>query len=274
MKVTKEQGGIASNTEPDRTLTLSVSIICFNEEQNLRRCLESVSWADEVVIADSMSRDRTLEIARQYTDKVFQRNWTGYRDQKNFALSKCQGEWILSLDADEQVSEPLREEILGEIRRPQSAEGYSIPRRSFYQGRWISHCGFYPDRQLRLFKRGIGTWVGGRVHERVEVRGRVGHLKSDLLHFPYQGSISGLVRKVDAFSSLMAEDMLDRGKRYHLGYLVTRPVTKFIEVYFLKLGFLDGLPGLIIATMSAFTMFARYSKLRELEILRGGGFTS
>lgn len=253
-------------------MSLSVSIICFNEEENLRRCLESVSWADEKVIVDSMSRDRTLEIARQYADQVFQRDWTGYRDQKNLALSKCRGEWVLSLDADEQVSGPLREEILGEIHRPQSAEGYFIPRRSFYQGRWISHSGFYPDRQLRLFKRGVGTWVGGRVHERLEVRGRVGQMKSDLLHFPYQGSISGLVRKVDAFSSLMAEDMYDRGKRFHPGHLILRPITKFMEVYFLKLGFTDGIPGLIIAAMSAFTMFSRYSKLREIEFLRGGGF--
>lgn len=254
-------------------MSLSASVICFNEERGLKRCLESVVWADEIVVVDSMSTDRTLEIAEQYTPLVFQREWTGYRDQKNFALSKCKGEWILSLDADEQVSGPLRDEILGEICQSHPSDGYAIPRRSFYQGRWISHSGFYPDRQLRLFKRGLGTWVGGRVHERVEVRGRVERMKSDLLHFPYEGSISGLMRKVDAFSSLLAEDMYDGGKRYHLAHLIARPVAKFMEVYFLKLGFLDGLPGLIVAVMSAFTMFARYSKLREIEFLRGGGFS-
>jgi glycosyltransferase involved in cell wall biosynthesis len=247
-------------------MRLSVSIICFNEEQNLRRCLESVSWADEIVVVDSFSQDRTLEIAKEYTGRVFERGWTGYRDQKNFALSKCNGEWILSLDADEEVPDALREEVQEEIRRSRKKEGYRIPRRSYYQGRWINHSGFYPDRQLRLFKRGLGAWVGGRVHERVEVQGRVGHLKNDLLHYPYGGTISGMLGKVDAFSSLTAEDMYDRGKRYHLRQLIVRPVTKFMEVYVLKLGFLDGLPGFIIASMSSITMFVRYSKLRELEI--------
>jgi glycosyltransferase involved in cell wall biosynthesis len=254
-------------------MNVSVCIICFNEERNIRRCLESVSWANEIVVVDSGSRDGTVPIARSYTDHVYQRDWTGYVDQKNFSISKAREAWILSLDADEEVSEGLGREIQEEIKGPAPESGYRMPRRSYYLGRWINHSGFYPDRQLRLFKRGFGTWVGSRVHERVEVRGRVGHLKSDLLHFPYQGSISGLVRKVDTFSSLMAEDMYGMGKRYHLGHLITRPVTKFMEVYFLKLGLMDGLPGLIIATMSAFTMFARYSKLRELELLHGGGLT-
>jgi glycosyltransferase involved in cell wall biosynthesis len=247
-------------------MSLSASIICFNEEKNLRRCLESLSWADEIIVADSFSQDRTLEIAKEYTDRVFERGWTGYRDQKNFATSKCNGEWILSLDADEEVPDALREEIQEKIRRPHGKEGYRMPRRSYYLGRWINHSGFYPDRQLRLFKRGFGAWVGGRVHERVEVQGRVGNLKNDLLHYPYGGSISGILRKVDAFSGLAAEDMYDRGKRYRLRQLIVRPVIKFMEVYFLKLGFLDGLPGFIIAGMSSFTMFARYSKLKELEI--------
>jgi glycosyltransferase involved in cell wall biosynthesis len=247
-------------------MSLSVSIICFNEEINLRRCLESVCWADEIVVVDSFSQDRTLDIAKEYTGRVFERPWTGYRDQKNYALAQCNGEWILSLDADEEVPEALREEIREAIRQPNGEEGYRIPRRSYYFGRWINHSGFYPDRQLRLFKRGFGVWVGGRVHERVEVQGRVGHLTNDLFHYPYEGSISGMLRKVDAFSTLNAEDLYDRGKKYHLAQLVFRPVTKFVEVYFLKLGFLDGLPGLIIAGMSSFTMFVRYSKLRELEI--------
>lgn len=246
-------------------MSLSACIICFNEERNLRRCLESVSWADEIIVVDSLSQDRTLEIAKEYTGRVFERAWTGYRDQKNFALSKSQGEWVLSLDADEEVPEVLRHEILGEILQPDANQGYRIPRRSYYQGRWINHSGFYPDRQLRLFKRGSGTWVGGRVHERVEVRGGIGLLKNDLLHYPYQGSMSGQLRAVNGFSALLAEDMHERGNRYHLGLLLLRPVLKFSEVYFLKLGFLDGLAGLIIAVSSAYAMFVRYVKLREIE---------
>jgi glycosyltransferase involved in cell wall biosynthesis len=213
-----------------------------------------------------MSNDRTAEIVAEFTDKIYEREWTGYVDQKNFALSKAKGHWILSLDADEEVSESLRNEITAEISKKDVKEGYRIPRRSFYQGRWINHSGFYPDRQLRLFKSDEAHWIGGRVHERVEVAGMVGDLKNDLLHYPYNGSLSGLLQAADNYSGLLAEDLFERGKRYHLHLLLLRPVFKFIEVYFLKLGFLDGLAGVIIATTSAYAMFARYVKLREIEV--------
>lgn len=246
-------------------MTISVNIICFNEERNIRRCLESASWADEIIVVDSLSRDRTVEIAKEYTKGVFQRAWTGYMDQKNYALSKAQGDWIINLDADEEISGALHEEILVEIARPGAYDGYRIPRRSFYQYRWIKHSGFYPDRQLRLFKREKGLWVGGRVHERVEIRGKVGDLKNDLLHYPYKNTIAGQIQTVNHFSTLLAEDMHESGKRYHLALLLTRPIFKFIEVYFLKLGLLDGLAGFIIAVTSAYAMFVRYVKLSEIE---------
>ena len=165
-------------------MKLSVCIICLNEEQNIKHCLESASWADELIVIDAGSQDRTIEIARQFSNMVFHRPWTGYVDQKNFALSKANGDWILSLDADEVVSPGLREEILTIIHQPSEKNGFRIPRLSFYQNRWIRHSGFYPDKQLRLFKRGHGRWIGGRVHERVEVRGAVGELKNDLFHYP------------------------------------------------------------------------------------------
>jgi len=169
---------------------LSVCIICHNESKNIRRCLESVLWADEIVVVDSFSTDNTVEIVRQYTDALFQRAWTGYADQKNHALSKAHGNWVLSMDADEAVSRRLKGEIQTEIGRPEAKDGYKIPRRSFYQGRWIRHSGYYPDRQLRLFRRHKARWIGGRVHERVEVDGDVGELKTDILHYPYRGVIS------------------------------------------------------------------------------------
>lgn len=246
-------------------MLLSICIICFNEERNIRRCLESCSWADEIVVVDAMSQDDTVQIARQFTDRVFQKHWTGYVDQKSFALSKAEGEWILSIDADEEITESLRDEIKAEVSRPNSLDGYRIPRRSYYQGRWIKHSGFYPDRQLRLFKRSLGHWVGGRVHERVQIQGQVGTLRNDLLHYPYGGIISGQLRTVNGFSSLLAEDMHERGKRYNLFLLLCRPLLKFMEVYFLKQGFLDGLAGFIIAVTSAYAMFVRYIKLREIE---------
>jgi glycosyltransferase involved in cell wall biosynthesis len=246
-------------------MTISICIICFNEEHNIRRCLESSTWADEIIVVDSMSQDKTVTIAREYTDMVYQKAWPGYMEQKNFALSKANGVWILSLDADEQVRPELRDEIFAEIGKPDAKDGYRIPRRSYYQGRWINHSGFYPDKQLRLFRSARGCWTGGRVHEKVEINGIVGELRSDLLHYPYKGVIAGQLQTVNSFSSLFAQDMHEKGKRYHLLLLLLRPVIKFLEVYVLKLGFLDGLAGFIIAITSAYALFVRYVKLREIE---------
>ncbi len=245
---------------------LSACIICHNEDRNIQRCLESLhEWVHEIVVVDSMSMDRTVEIAKGYTDRIFQRPWPGYAGQKNFALSKAESDWVLSLDADEAVSRALRDEISAEIAKPDTLDGYRMPRHSFYQGRWINHSGYYPDRQLRLFRREKGRWVGGRVHERMEIDGRVGDLKQDLFHYPYGGRISGQLRTVNSFSTLLAKDMYDRGKRFHLALLFSRPLFKFLEVYVLKRGFMDGLPGLIIAVSDAYAMFVRYVKLREIE---------
>lgn len=246
-------------------MSLSVCVICFNEAQNIARCLESARWADELIVVDSMSRDETLDIAKRYTGKVYQRAWTGYVDQKNYALSMAGSNWVLSLDADEEVSSALKDEIIGKISDPSAHDGYRMPRCSFYQGRWIKHSGFYPDRQLRLFRRDHGRWTGGRVHEGVEIKGRIGDLKNDLLHYPYKGSIRGQLQTVNNFSSLLAEDLYDKGGKYRLSLLLMRPLFKFIEVYFFKLGLLDGLAGFIIAITSSYAMFVRYVKLRELQ---------
>lgn len=245
-------------------MTLSVCVICFNEERNIRRCLESATWADEIIVVDSMSQDRTAEIAREYTDKVYQQAWPGYVEQKNFALSKAKGNWILSIDADEEISQGLKDEIRKEIEKEDAKDGYRIPRLSFYQGRWIKHSGFYPDRQLRFFRRNRGYWVGKRVHEMIHVNGKVALLRNNLLHYPYKGTISGQLKTVDKFSTLLAENMYEEGKRYHLFFLLMRPFFKFTEMYFIKLGFLDGIAGFIIALTSAYAMFVRYVKLREL----------
>lgn len=246
-------------------MAISICIICLNEEENIRRCLESSKWADEIIVVDSISQDKTVEIAREYTDKVYQRKWYGFVDGKNFALSKATCEWVVSLDADEEITNELRGEIQEEIGKEQAKEGYTVPRISFYQGRWIRHSGFYPDRQLRLFKRGKGSWVGKRVHERVQVNGEVGQLTNNLLHYPYKGTISGQVQTIDAFSTLLAQNLHEQGKRYSPLLLLLRPPLKFIEVYLLRLGFLDGVAGFIIALSSAYAVFIRYVKLREVE---------
>lgn len=246
-------------------MLVSACVICFNEERNIARCLGSLTWADEIIVVDSGSTDRTVEIARSFTELVHHRSWTGYTDQKNYAMAGARGEWIFSVDADEEASWELRREIERTLERNPPEDGFRIPRRSFYQGRWINHSGFYPDCQLRLFRRGRAKWVGRRVHERVEVEGAVGTLQNDLLHYPYGGIISGQLKTVDAFSSLLAEELRDRGVKFRLWLLVARPVFKFLEVYFLKRGFRDGIAGLIIAVTSAYAMFARYVKLREME---------
>lgn len=246
-------------------MAISICIICLNEEENIRRCLESSKWANEIIVVDSMSQDKTVEIAREYTDKVYQRKWYGFVDGKNFALSKATCEWVVSLDADEEITNELRGEIQEEIGKEHAKEGYTVPRISFYQGRWIRHSGFYPDRQLRLFKRGKGSWVGKRVHERVQVNGEVGQLTNNLLHYPYKGTISGQVQTIDAFSTLLAQNLHEQGKRYSPLLLLLRPPLKFIEVYLLRLGFLDGVAGFIIALSSAYAVFIRYVKLREVE---------
>lgn len=244
---------------------LSVCVICYNEEDNIGRCLKSAAWADELVVVDSLSRDDTVGIARSFTGTVYERPWEGYVSQKNFAVSKATQDWVLSLDADEEVSGALREEILTVIGRPQAKNGYGMPRRSFYQGRWIRHSGFYPDHQTRLFRRGKGRFVGGRVHERLEIEGPVGRLIQDLMHYPYHGGLKGQIDTVNRFSSLLAADLHDRGKRYGGHLLLLRPVFKFLEVFVLKRGFLDGTAGFIIAVTSAYALFARYVKLREME---------
>jgi len=244
---------------------ISVGIICYNEAQNIERCLESVSWADEIIVVDSGSQDNTVSIAKKYTDHIFQRSWTGYADQKNFALSRTSCPWVLSVDADEVVSPVLQAEIRAHLAMDEAKDGYRIPRLSYYQGKWIRHSGFYPDRQLRLFKRGRGRWIGGRVHERVEIEGDVGCLKNDLLHYPYKGGITGQLQTVNNFSTLLAEDLFHEGKGYHFHLLLMRPLFKFLEVYLLRLGFLDGLPGFVIAVTSSYAMFVRYVKLREME---------
>jgi len=246
-------------------MNISICIIAGDEQINIERCLKSCLWADELIVVDSYSKDKTFEIAKKYTDKVYKREWTGYRDQKNYVLSLAKGEWVLSIDADEEISDELQKEIISEINKQDTKDGYKIPRLSFYQGKWIKHSGFYPDYQLRLFKRKNAKWIGDRVHERIDINGDIGKLTNDIFHYPYKGSISGMDRTADEYSSLQANELYNQGKRYNIFLLIFRPAFKFFEIFFLKLGFLDGMPGFIIATISSYSMFLRYVKLRETE---------
>jgi len=243
---------------------LSVIIITYNEEENIKHCLESVKWSDEIVIVDSFSSDKTVEIAREFTPKVFQNKWTNFSEQKNLALEKASNEWVLSVDADERATAKLKEEILTILNSEfQSFNGYYIPRRNHYLGRWIRHCGWYPDYKLRLFRRAKGRFNERTVHESVVVEGRKGHLKSHLNHYSYK-NLSDHLGRIDKFSSLAAEEMFTQGKRARVFDLLFRPLTRFIKMYLIKRGYLDGIYGLIVSLMGSFYVFMKYLKLWEL----------
>ena len=244
---------------------LSVAIIVRDEEARIGDCLESVRWADEIVVVDTGSGDRTLEICHKYTPHVHSAAWQGYAATKNLALALTTGDLLLSLDADERVSQELRAEIAS--LRQQSldalADGYEIPRRNYCWGRWLKHGGLYPDYQIRLFKRGKGRFGERRVHESVEVEGRIGYCASPLDHHSYQG-LSEVIARLNRYSDLAAQDRAEHGPPFHGWALVARPPARFLRNYVLKQGFRDGLPGLIIAASYAYGVFAREAKLWEL----------
>jgi glycosyltransferase involved in cell wall biosynthesis len=242
---------------------ISVYIICFNEEENIRDCLESVKWADEIIVVDADSTDKTVEICKDYTDKVFIHPFSDYCSQKNLALSKCSGEWVLSIDADERVTDELAEEIKGVVLEKKWS-GYLIPRKSYYLNRWIRYSNWYPDAKLRLAKRGLCRWEGEGLHERLVVEGRVRRLKSELLHYSYR-SISEHIKRMDRYTEISAEEMKRKGRRFRLLDLTFRPLWNFFKHYFIKLGFLDGVPGFVIAAMAFYHTFLKYIKLYEIE---------
>lgn len=247
--------------------SLSVVVICFNEEDRIRDCLESVKWADEIVVVDSLSTDKTLDIARAFTDRIVQRPWPGYVAQKNFALEQARSDWVLSIDADERVSPELRKEIEAVLESPSNdVAAYDMPRHTFYLGRWINHGGWYPDRKTRLVRRGHAQWVGDDPHDKLVARGRVDRLRGDLVHHTYR-NFSHQLRIIDSFSNVVIDKYVDDYRKYRGGAVVpmmlVHPPLKFLECYLWKLGFLDGLPGFIIAVASSFYVFAKYVKAWE-----------
>jgi glycosyltransferase involved in cell wall biosynthesis len=244
------------------TRRLSVVVITLNEEDHLRRCLESVAWADELVVVDACSHDKTVQIAREFTDRVIVRSWTGFATQKNFALDQSAGEWILSLDADEEAAPELRDEIVALVAGSAACDGYAIRRQNIFLGRWIRHGGLYPDWQVRLFRRARGRFVERAVHESVTVEGTVGRLRGHLVHRSYE-SVSDFIERANRYSSLAAEQLVREGRRVRAGELVVRPLGRFLSMYMLKRGFLDGRRGLLLATLYAYYVFMRSAKVWE-----------
>ncbi|MCD6169077.1 MAG: glycosyltransferase family 2 protein [Candidatus Latescibacteria bacterium] len=247
---------------------LSACVITYNEERNIGKCLKSLTWVDEIVVVDAFSQDNTPQIARQFTPRVLQNRWPGFVQQKNFALSKATYDWILALDADEVVSGQLKHSILESLSSEPPVDGYFIPRRTFYLGRWINHCGWYPEYRLRLFRKSKARWGGIDPHDRVVLTSeKVGYLQGDLYHYPYR-NISDHLKKIDRYSTLSAQQMAKQDRSSHLQDIILRPLLRFTRMYLCQLGFLDGKAGLLISALGAFYVFNKYAKLWELT--RGG----
>ena len=248
-------------------MKLSVAIITFNEEANLARTLKSLTCADEIILIDSGSTDRTVEIAQSFGAKVFQEEWKGFAGQKNSALAKCSGDWVLSLDADEEVTPELAEEILRVLNSNPSnpgKAGYFIPRRNLFLGRWIRHGGFYPDAKLRLFKRGEGRFEDRPVHETARIQGRPGQLRCDLVHHAYP-TLDGYIEHMNRYSTLGAKLAVEQGKtsRSLLSFLTNvllNPLATFLYNYIIRLGFLDGREGLLLHLYHSTYVSWKYAK--------------
>jgi len=255
---------MTSDLGPRPLERISATLITHNEAANIADALQSVAWADETVVVDSGSTDATLDISRRFTDKIFHRDWTGYVDQKNFALERASHEWIFSLDADERPDAELVRELDALRRAGFQKPGYRIPRVAYFMGRWIRHGDWYPDYQLRLFDRRQGRWQGGCVHESVRIQGEPGLLRGEMHHYSYR-SLSDYLRRLEVYSSLAAADYQGRGTTPNPFKLVTHPLATFLKSYLLKRGFLDGTPGLMIAVMGAVSVFFKYAKLYELK---------
>ncbi len=243
---------------------LSVAIITHNEEKDIRDCLESVKWADEIVIVDSFSNDRTVEICREYIDKVYQREWSGFSNQKNNAIDLTTNQWVLIVDADERITEGLRLEITEILKNSPDLDGYFIPRKSYFLGRWIRYSGWYPDYSVRLFRKDKGRFEQREVHESVRIDGKTGKLKNPLEHYTYR-SLSEYIKRMDKYSTLAANEMVRMGKKAGIGSIISRPIFTFLRMYILRQGFREGIYGLLLAILYSYYTFAKYAKLWEME---------
>ncbi len=248
--------------EQSNPIALSVTIITLNEEANIARALESVKWASEVVIYDSGSKDKTIEIAKKMGAKVFEGPWLGFGPTKRKITEAARHDWILSIDADEEVPADLVEEIRQKLSTLNPEYAYQIPRLSKYLNTWVYYGGWYPDRQTRLFNRKHSNWDMALIHEKVQAS----NLESLTQHFHHYvfKDIDHQVQTNNKYSSLQAQEMLARGKKFSWFHFLTKPYVKFIECYFLKLGILDGWVGYVIARNAAYSVFMKWAKFREL----------
>jgi glycosyltransferase involved in cell wall biosynthesis len=250
-------------TDKPPRATISVCIIAFNEEADIRECLESVKWADEVIVVDSFSADKTPALAKECGARVVQREWAGHVEQKNFALDQAKSDWILSIDADERVSPELAKEIQEILRVDCPQTGFSVPRRTWYLGRWIMHGGWYPGRKLRLVRRGRARWGGVNPHDHLYADGPTGALNGDLYHYTYR-DITDHLKTIDRFTTISSRELDEQGYALPLAGMLFRPPARFLKMYLLRLGFLDGMAGFILAVLAGYYVFLKYAKLWEI----------
>jgi glycosyltransferase involved in cell wall biosynthesis len=247
------------------TVPITACVITFNEAHQIEECLSALSFCQAIVVIDSHSVDKTRSIASKFTDRVISRDWPGHIDQKNFAIDQAQSDWVLCIDADERVTEDLRDSILELFSSEPSCAGYEINRRTFYLGRFIDHGGFYPDRKLRIFRRSKGRWGGTNPHDHVylDQGSESGRLTGDLHHHSYR-NIADHLKTIDYFTTIAASQKLASGTRSVVLSLLFGPPWKFFKMYIVKRGFLDGLAGLLVAFLGAFYVMLKYAKLWEL----------
>ncbi len=242
-------------------IKLSAAVITLNEEEKIADCLRSLLFADEIVVIDSGSEDRTVQIAESFGARVIFNRWPGHVEQKNFAIDQTCGEWVLSLDADERVSKKLQSSIM-EVLKDKNINACSIPRAVYYVNRWIGHSGWYPARKVRLFRRNAGRWGGENPHDRVFVSEPVKMINGDIFHLSFD-NVSDHLKTINSFTDIASSERLKKGFRAGLTDILFRPIATFMKMFFLKAGFRDGMPGFIIASLSGYHVFCKYIKIME-----------
>ena len=247
--------------QKDPNTRISATIITLNEEKNIRECLESVSWADEIVVLDSESNDRTVELARDYTDKVFVEPWAGQGAHKNRAIDLAQGPWICSIDADERVTPELAKEIRDAADKG-THDAYALRRKNLYRGQWIRHSGWWPDWVTRLFRKGEARFNDRVIHEALALDGPVGRLEEPLLHYSFEDAGS-FIDRASRYATHLAEMMYRQGKRASLLTALSHASFECLNTYLFQRGFLDGGAGVLIAVSNGVGTFYKYMMLRE-----------
>ena len=257
-KDTRESG---QSCERPRVSTVTITL---NEERNVGPCLESLAWADEIIIVDSYSSDKTVEVCQQYTSKIYQRPWPGFGAQKNFGIDQALSEWILIVDADERITDSLRDEIK-DVLSTHSTDmvGYHIPRRNFWYGKWIRWAGMYPDYQLRLFKKSAGRYNDVAVHENLILNGRTGFIKNPMIHIT-ERRLSDHMRKFMQYTTLAAHEKAKKRTKVSMLDLGFKHIMTFLKSYLLRQGFRDGIHGFIISVLAGMYTFVKYAKLWEM----------